>query len=242
MRINQMAVSNHLYYHCWGLLRAIIIKNYHHSLLNHVFTLVLLLSSSCIVAKKTANAHSKLIQNAVQQQQKLIESYGLSSQTKWQEKCQQLLKEMALIEFKQCLVIKAPFVNAYSLAHGSVLLTAGLLEQINNDNQLAHILAHEHAHMSLNHHQQIQQLLQNPPKLFTKSRVKKFYRHLEQLADEAANELLIQQRRDPLQIHHYLLRIETNSKEHSSDHPKLKDRIQRTDLPCEVKEAFWTSE
>jgi len=183
-----------------------------------------------------------LVESAEQQQSKLIKTYGLSQKYRWQNKCDEMIQALQLDRFKQCLVIKATFANAYSLAHGSVILTEGLLDHINNDDQFAHVLAHEHAHLTLKHHQQAAQLVKNPPKLFTKSRIKKFYRRIEEEADKAADQLLIQQQREPLQVHHYLLRIEQNTTEHSNDHQKLKHRIQRNGLPVETLEIFWIND
>ncbi len=184
---------------------------------------------------------AKLLASAQSQEQNLIATYGLSQRFDWRNKCLELINALALAQFNQCKVIKAHFANAYSMAHGSVLLTEGLLQNIYNDDQLAHILAHEHAHLTLNHHQQAAQLVQNPPKLFTKSRINKFYRYIEQQADLTADEWLSAHDRDPLQIHHYLLRIEQSTDEHSNDHRKLKHRIHRKGLPIEVKEVFWSN-
>ena len=223
-------------------MRAINIKIFHLPQLYYVFALLLLLIGTGIAANRTHQKTSTLPENAERQQQKLIEAYGLSQHPAWQEKCDAMLAALGLVEFTQCLIIKASFANAYSLAHGTVILTEGLLQNINNDDQLAHILAHEHAHLKLNHHQQAEQMINNPPKLFTKSRIKKFYRDIELQADQAADELLIRLQRDPLQINHYLLRIEQTTKEHSNDHPKLKQRIQRNDLTDEVIESFWTGQ
>jgi len=223
-------------------MRVINIKIFNHHWPYNVFFVVLLLYCTSLIAMQNYETDSRLIENAQQQQDKLIESYGLSQYQPWLDKCQTLINILELQQFERCLIIKATFANAYSLAHGSVILTEGLLQNINNDDQLAHVLVHEHAHLHLKHHQQAQQLINNPPKLFTKSRIKKFYRRIEQQADLTADDELIKQQRDPLQIHHYLLRIEKNTKEHSNDHQKLKHRIQRNNLPVEVIEAFWGSE
>ncbi len=222
-------------------MRAINIKIFNHSPINYILSVILLLSFPSLATTQTYDNHSRLIIDAQRQQQKLIESHGHSQQVKWVEKCHHMIKSMQLIQFKDCFVIKATFANAYSLAHGTVILTEGLLKNINNDDQLAHILAHEHAHLVLNHHQQAQNLVNNPPKFFTKSRIKKFYRNIEQQADQAADQWLIDLNLDHLQVNHYLMRIEKTSKEHSNDHQKLKQRIQRSDLPEEMVESFWTN-
>ena len=220
-------------------MRTINIKNIHHWYLLHVLSALLLQSSATLAANINNESRLKLLENAQQQQQKLLDSYGISQHVAWQEKCYQLIESLELSQFNQCLIIKASFANAYSLAHGTVILTEGLLKNINNDDQLAHILAHEHAHLELSHHQQTQQLLNKPPKLFTKSRIKQFYRNIELLADQTADELLKAHQLDWLQIHHYLLRIEQNTVEHSNDHQKFKQRIHRNGLPAEKTESFW---
>ena len=220
-------------------MRTIIIKNIRHLYLLYVLSALLLQGSVIMAANINDKSRQQLLENAQTQQQKLINTYGLSLHSKWHEKCHQLIESLELLQFNQCLVIKASFANAYSLAHGTVILTENLLKNINNDDQLGHILAHEHAHLELNHHQQTQQLLNKPPKLFTKSRVKQFYRNIEQQADQSADELLKAHQFDWLQIHHYLLRIEQNTIERSNDHQKFKQRIHRNGLPAEKFESFW---
>ncbi len=221
-------------------MRAINIKIFNHPSINFILSVILLLSFHSSITAQTYENHSSLLKDAEQQQNKLIASHGHSNQTKWQRKCHQMIESLQLTQFKDCIVIKATFANAYAMAHGSVILTEGLLKNINNDDQLAHILAHEHAHLVLQHHQQAQKLVNNPPKFFTKSRVKKFYRQIEQQADQSADQWLIKFKLDPLQINHYLMRIEKTAKEHSNDHQKIKNRIQRHDLPVEKRAQFWT--
>lgn len=220
-------------------MRAINIKNIHITHPYYVLIGFLLLCFASLADNQVVSQSAKLLASAQHQQQKLIDDYALSQQPKWQKKCRSLMGALQLNLFKKCLIIQAPFANAYALANGNVVLTEMLLQNINNDDQLAHILAHEHAHLRLNHFQQTQQLLNNPPKLFTKSRIKKFYRNLEQQADQAADQKLLQLARDPLQIHHYLLRTEQQNDEHSNDHQQLKHRIHRNGLPAEVVESFW---
>lgn len=215
-------------------MQAIKIKN---SYLPYGLLMFLLLSFPLWAVTDTETLH----QDAQQQQQKLIDKYGLLENNQWSDSCDRLLAKLLLKSFKQCLIIDAEFPNAYSLAHGVVILTRGLLENIRNDDQLAHMLAHEHAHLSLNHHQQAMQMVKNPPKLFTKSRIKKFYRQIEREADEEADKVLLQHNFDPKQIHHYLMRIEKLIKESSADHEKLQDRIRRNNLPPELVEKHWVN-
>ena len=220
-------------------MRAINIKNIHHLLNYYVLLGILLLSAGICDGAEPKNLQQKLIDDAKNQQNTLIEKYGISSNSTWQNRCDELIDELQLNRFTTCFIIKAEFANAYSLAHGVVILTQGLLINMKNSDQLAHVLSHEHAHLTLKHHHQAQQLIINPPTFFTKSRIKKFYRKIEKEADQAADTTLLNHQRDPLQIHHYLMRIEKTSTEHSSDHQKLKNRIKRTDLPPELIDSFW---
>lgn len=236
--INQMAESKHLYYHCCALLRVLNIKNIYLIFIYYVLFGILLLTPGSSLSQSDMEK-TALLESAKKQEAQLVKTYGFYENQLWQRKCDELLIDLALKQFKRCLIIGADFANAYSLAHGHVILTKGLLVNIRNDDQLAHILTHEHAHMELNHHQQAQAMVNNPPKFFTKSRIKKFYRQLEKEADEYADECLSKHHRDPLQIQHYLLRINTQGDERSSDHTQLKRRIKPKNLPAEVIASDW---
>ncbi len=229
-----------LYYHCRRSMRAIFIKNTGVSYHKYVLGVILLLLAGFSLAKEASDPVSALEQDAEKQQRLLIEKYGISQHPGWAIKCQSMIKQLNLMKFELCQVLAANHANAYSLANGVVLLTEGLLSNINNKHQLAHVLAHEHAHLALEHHQQAQTMVNNPPVFFTKSRLKKFYREMEHAADLAANELLIKHQMDHLQIHHYLQRIEQTTTERSAGHEKLKNRIQRVNLPPEQTEVWWT--
>lgn len=198
----------------------------------------MLLKSTDGLSKKQTSG-GQLIDDAVTQQQQLVDKYGLINSKQLQNKCDDLIQQLMLKEFKSCLLLNADFANAYSLANHNVILTKGLLTHIRNDDQLAHILAHEHAHLVLKHHQLAQELVKNPPKLFTKSRIKKFYRKIEQEADGSADKLLKKLDRDYLQVQHYLKRVQKSYKERSKDHAKLKNRIIKGALPSEQIDSFW---
>ncbi len=218
-------------------MRIINIKNILHTYIQHVLIAILLLSFYHWVDAQP----NDLFKQAALQQQKMIEKYGLVDHPWWQQQCDHLIDQMQLNRFDDCLIIGADFANAYSLAHGVLLLTKGLLLNINNSDQLAHIMAHEHAHLELNHHQQAMEMVNNPPTFFTKSRLKKFYRKIEHEADEVADEKLDAQQKDAKQIHHYLIRIESQIQESSSDHQKISQRIVRKNLPPEWIDEQWQS-
>lgn len=205
---------------------------------SNALLLFLLLSSEAFAN----DSDVELMREAQKQQQKLLDQYGLVENKQWQQSCDVLIETLVLKQFSQCQIIGAEFPNAYSLAHGVVILTQGLFINIRNDDQLAHVLAHEHAHMMLNHHRQAMQMVMNPPKLFTKSRIRKFYRQIEREADEEADKILMQHNFDPKQVHHYLIRIAELIDESSNDHEKLENRIQKRGLPVEKLQIEWVAQ
>ncbi len=62
-----------------------------------------------------------------------------------------LKEEIGLYDQLQFYVIKSTEVNAYSTDQGIIFFTTGLLAQIENEAQLAFIIAHESSHFLLNH-------------------------------------------------------------------------------------------
>ncbi len=209
-----------------------------HCYIYHVL-LALLLQSAQAPAKSVTD---QLIAQANQQQQQLINTYGPSNNQAATHACDALINKLALSQFKSCLIIQAPFANAYSAANGQLILTEGLLKELRNPDQLAHILAHEYAHLLLQHHQQAHELVNNPPTFFTKSRIKKFYRKMELAADEWANQHLPKHGFDATQIHHYLMRLASTNKERTDDHIPLSQRIKKTGLMPEKTATAWLAE
>ena len=54
------------------------------------------------------------------------------------------------------------------------MITLGLLLKTQNPDQLAHVLAHEQAHITLNHHQSLAEFMRKPPVFFPKKKLKKY--------------------------------------------------------------------
>ena len=52
---------------------------------------------------------------------------------------------------RRILVLRSDLVNAYSLGEGTLIVSNGLLSQVDNEEQLAFIIAHEMAHWELDH-------------------------------------------------------------------------------------------
>jgi|GEM_PF-2301594 len=220
-------------------MRAINIKKFHRLICYHVYLGLLLQLMSPEVIGEELKSGASLPQQAQQQVQQLVDKHGELSGSGWHRRCQSWVTRLALTRFQRCVIIDAPFANAYASAAGDLVLTRGLLEHINNDHQLAHILAHEHAHLLLNHHQQTQAMLADPPVFFTKTKIKKFYRKLEQQADDAAHKTLVEIQLDPSQINHLWQRLAQTTSEHSHTHTRLKQRQQSGELHPEMIDPWW---
>jgi hypothetical protein len=70
--------------------------------------------------------------------------------------CNDVLKKIATSTViapisRQVLIHQSPVPNAMCIGRGSYLISIGLLAQLENENQLAFVLAHEMAHDELNH-------------------------------------------------------------------------------------------
>ena len=176
---------------------------------------------------------------AQQQQQALIERHGRNCSTTWHQRCADMLLDLDLNQIKHCIIINSERANAYALANGNLILTQGLIQATRNPDQLAHVLAHEHAHLVLNHHQQTAELLQNPPTFFTKTKIKKHHRRIELAADAHADAHLLKHQMDPKQINHYLLRLDPDTQKRSVSHPRLSQRLDATNLPSEEIDPEW---
>ena len=220
-------------------MRAINIKKIHRLICYHVYLGLLLQLASPEVISVEPKSGASLPQQARQQVQQLITEHGVLADSGWYRRCQTWVERLALTQFKRCLIINAPFANAYASAAGDLVLTRGLLKHINNDHQLAHILAHEHAHLLLDHHQQTQVMLADPPVFFTKTKIKKFYRQLEQQADDAAHDTLVENQLDPSQINHLWQRLAQITSEHGRTHASLKQRQQSGELQPEMIDSWW---
>lgn len=63
-----------------------------------------------------------------------------------------LTKEQELYKNLRIHIIRSSYVNAFTFYNGDIFVTLGLLAQLENEAQLAYILAHEASHYKLEHH------------------------------------------------------------------------------------------
>lgn len=188
------------------------------------------------------DAHADTVQNAQIQRQQLISKHGLYDSPEWQKRCDSVLKQLKLSA--QCLLLNHNTANAYAFADGTLMINRGLLSLIKNPDQMAHIIAHEQAHWSLKHHQQLAQFIRKPPLFFPKKKLKKLRHQQELAADAWANDRLTHHRFDPRQIHHLWQQLLGQEKNHrNNDHPALADRINHQWLlSTEELQGIWSEE
>ncbi len=156
-----------------------------------------------------------------QQKQQLIARYGLL-ETK-DSTCNKTLRKLKIKN--TCSILNSNLFNAYAFTEGSIMITKGLLQKTHNVHQLAHILAHEQAHLVLKHHHQLSGFMSKPPLFFPKRKRKKLRYQQELEADQWANQRLKTYQFMPQQIHHLWKRLLQQGQPPQTDHPSLKQRI-----------------
>lgn len=144
-----------------------------------------------------------VVENATGQRQELLDKYDEIAAVAFVERCQQILDQLQITVFSHCGLLRSPSVNAYSFADNHLYLASGLIKRFNNDHQLAHVIAHEAAHLQLKHHRQEYELLRRPSFFFPKRKLKKFYQKIELEADQWANKKLQKHGFDASQIHFF---------------------------------------
>ncbi len=184
------------------------------------------------------DAQADTASDAKSQRHNLIQKHGLYESPQWQQRCQQVTEQLKLTAHCQLLNHSAP--NAYAFADGVIMINQGLLKMIKNPDQMAHILAHEQAHLTLQHHQELAQFIRKPPLLFPKKKLKKLRHQQELAADDWANDHLVRHQFDPRQIHHLWQQLLTQEKTNrSSDHPALAERINHQWLVTTDQNLVW---
>lgn len=170
-----------------------------------------------ILAEWTSENENHLLNH-----QKIIRS-------EWFEKeCMQLAKSLSFSKINQCRILDSQHVNAYVLNNGHVYFSIGLLNSIRNKHQWAAILAHENAHIELNHYLKNLKKIKNPGVFFPKLSIKKTMRKHEEQADQWAYNQLKKHGFDNDQIAFFLQRVKKNTKgKKHNTHIKLSKRIKK---------------
>lgn len=136
-------------------------------------------------------------------------------------------------------VAKSPYLNAFALPNGSIYFNLGLLARLDNEAQLATVLAHEGAHFILKHGYRQRQQVKNSAALslfvgdtLAMSSIYGYSRDLEREADLIAHRQLVKtgyDTREAIRVFEHLAReaeaLDEKEPFFFSSHPKLKERI-----------------
>lgn len=176
-----------------------------------------------------------LLKMAKDIERQLFSRYSLINSVYFESICLGIAKEFNIKNLKSCRLIQAPYDNAYALANGQVYITVPLLKKTRNIHQLAHILAHEWAHLALQHHVKLADKYANPGFFFPKSAIKKMRKKHELEADIWAEKKLLEHRYQIEQIDFLFSRIQKNNPHNY----QLKSRHTNKDLKKEVHDPEW---
>lgn len=147
-----------------------------------------------------------------------------------EKRCLALALILQFEQINQCKIIRSKSINAYVLANGHVYLTSALMHNINNSHQWAAILAHENAHLALNHYAEMLQTYQKPGFFFPKAKLKKMRQKQEQQADDWSRKRLEQGGFDNQQIYYFMQRvIKISGNNKSFSHIAPAKRSQKAD-------------
>jgi hypothetical protein len=126
-------------------------------------------------------------------------------------------------------LFQSEHINAYVFDNGHVYISTAMLKLINNKHQLASILAHEYAHIELQHYLKTLYKVKKPGIFFPKKIVNILLKNLEHEADDWSRNQLKIFGFDYQQINHFLRRVQNikgNNK--NNQHLKLSKRIKAT--------------
>ncbi|MFK8011179.1 MAG: M48 family metalloprotease [Marinicellaceae bacterium] len=169
-----------------------------------IFILILLGFSLPLIAK----THAEIISETAQLHEKqLLDKYDVINAPVLEKYCMDIAQEMRLKNIQQCKIIQTPLINAFMLANGHVYLSSSMMKLLKNKHQWASILAHENAHLELNHYHKMLEKYQNPGVFFPKSKIKKMHKLHESQADEWSKNTLKQYGYDSDQVYFFMQRV-----------------------------------
>jgi hypothetical protein len=162
---------------------------------------------------------------------KLLEKYSIVQSEWFVEECLKLANSMQLTDINTCQLFQSDEINAYVFNNGHVYFSTALLKLINNEHQLASILAHEYAHIELTHYIKTLKKIKKPGIFFPKKRVNKLLKKHEQEADDWSEKNLQLFGYDTDQINYFLRRVSQTTKQSKSNrHIKITKRIKKVTL------------
>ncbi len=174
----------------------------------------------------------QLAEWTIENENKLLINYPTIKSTWFEVTCLELAKSMHFNQLNQCRLFKSDHINAYVFNNGHVYFSSAMMALINNKHQWASILAHENAHIELQHYLKTLQKIKQPGFFFPKRKIKKLIRNNEQEADNWSEKKLQEYGFQTNQIVFFLKRVKTiQAKNKSKTHLKLSKRITTTKKP-----------
>ncbi|MBL4773527.1 MAG: M48 family metalloprotease [Alcanivoracaceae bacterium] len=160
----------------------------------------------------------------------LTQKYKIIQSDWFEEECLLLAKEMEFNKVYQCTLFDSPYINAYVFNNGHVYFSYAMMQLIKNKHQWASILAHENAHLELQHYIKMLKKINKPSLFFSKTKIKKILKKHEKEADQWSATTLTRFGYNPKQIFYFLQRVKNiKSSKKRSTHLKLSDRTKKPD-------------
>lgn len=162
---------------------------------------------------------------------KLVQKYP-KIHSKWFEtECLSLANNLQFKHINKCQIFNSEIVNAYVFNNGHVYFSLGMMQQIYNQHQWAAALAHENAHVVLQHYLKMLKKLKKPGVFFPKSKIKKMMKRHEAEADLWSEQQLKDKDMDYSQINYFFERVKTLKAHGKNTHLKLSKRIKHAKYP-----------
>jgi len=188
----------------------------------------LLIVFSCNLVAQTDEQQLK--EWTLKNETNLLEKYTTVQSEWFVQECLNLANSMQLDAINTCQLFQSEHINAYVFDNGHVYISTAMLKLIKNKHQLASILAHEYAHIELQHYLKTIKKMKNPGVFFPKKRVNKLLKKHEQEADDWSRNQLKIFGLDYQQINYFLRRVQNIKGNHKNNqHLKLSKRIKTTD-------------
>lgn len=201
------------------------------------FTYLFLISSTFSVLAKSDE--QQLIEWTKENENKLLTDYQTVESTWFEETCLELAMSMRFDQLNQCKAFKSNHINAYVFNNGHVYFSTAMMGLINNKHQWAAILAHENAHIELNHYLQTLKKINKPGFFFPKKKIKTLIRKNEQSADGWSELKLKEFGYKYNQIFYFFQRVKAIQGENrNKSHLKLSKRIKKVNQPEIIDNVF----
>lgn len=203
---------------------------------NHILAFFLILlcwQSSATTEKQQLSNWTKENENI------LLEKYTIVDSAWFTEECLDLARQMQFNRINRCQLFRSKHINAYVFNNGHVYFSSALMKLLKNKHQWASILAHENAHLELEHYIKTLRKINNPGIFFPKSRINKLFKKHEKEADLWSDKQLIKYGLNSQQIVYFLLSVKNlYPNNNKNNHLKLSKRIKKTDIKEIINQDF----